>query len=141
MFDLGITVSYKRFPVLREAQAARDAAREERSRLHQSQDRASRPILALVWWKALARIKEAILDWREFAQYPIFLSSVAISWLYLTVLSFDGTMLSYFKAHAYSDPFLAGMRALNVVAGMLITETYRRLHHCADRSNRLDLRR
>ena len=118
MFDLGITVSYKRFPVLREAQAARDAAREERSRLHQSQDRASRPILALVWWKALARIKEAILDWREFAQYPIFLSSVAISWLYLTVLSFDGTMLSYFKAHAYSDPFLAGMRALNVVAGL-----------------------
>ena len=112
MFDLGITVSYKRFPVLREAQAARDAAREERSRLHQSQDRASRPILALVWRKALARIKEAILDWREFAQYPIFLSSVAISWLYLTVLSFDGTMLSYFKAHAYSDPFLAGMRAL-----------------------------
>ena len=118
MFDLGITVSYKRFPVLREAQAARDTAREERSRLHQSQDRASRPILVLAWRKALARIKEAILDWREFAQYPVFLSSVAISWLYLTVLSFDGTMLSYFKAHAYSDPFLAGMRALNVVAGL-----------------------
>ena len=121
MFDLGITVSYNRFPVLREAQAARDAAREERSRLHQSQDQASRPILALVWWKALARIKEAILDWREFAQYPIFLSSVAISWLYLTVLSFDGTMLSYFKAHAYSDPFLAGMRGLTVITGLVGT--------------------
>ena len=65
-----------------------------------------------------SRIKEAILDWREFAQYPIFLSSLAISWLYLTVLSFDGTMLSYLKSHAYSDPFLAGMRGLNVVAGL-----------------------
>lgn len=58
------------------------------------------------------------MDWREFAEYPIFLSSLAISWLYLTVLSFDGTMLSYLKSHAYSDPFLAGMRGLNVVAGL-----------------------
>ena len=76
------------------------------------------PLPSLVWRKSLSRVKEAFIDWREFSQYPVFLSSLAISWLYLTVLSFDGTMLSYFKAHAYSDPFLAGMRSLNVVAGL-----------------------
>lgn len=66
-------------------------------------------------------MKEAYLDWREFSQHPVFLSSIAISSLYLTVLSFDGTMLSYLKAHAYSDTFLAGIRGVNVVAGLLGT--------------------
>lgn len=40
------------------------------------------------------------------------MSSVAISFLYLTVLSFDGTMLGYLKAHDYNDAFLAGMYSL-----------------------------
>ncbi|RDX51160.1 hypothetical protein OH76DRAFT_1401935 [Lentinus brumalis] len=113
-----ITVSYRRFPTSREAQAAREAARHDRS--HNTQElpieHASLPRVLVR--RAYARLKEAALDWREFAQYPIFLSSLAISWLYLTVLSFDGTMMSYLKAHAYSDPFLAGMRGLNVVAGL-----------------------
>ncbi|RPD82275.1 hypothetical protein L226DRAFT_528462 [Lentinus tigrinus ALCF2SS1-7] len=117
-----ITVSYRRFPALREAQAARDAARQERSHNNiqlSPTDRArSAPLAKVLISKGYARLKEAVLDWREFAQYPIFLSSLAISWLYLTVLSFDGTMLSYLKSHAYSDPFLAGMRGLNVVAGL-----------------------
>lgn len=58
------------------------------------------------------------MDWVEFIKHPIFLSSSSISFLYLTVLSFDGTMLSYLKAQMYSDPFLAGIRAINVVAGL-----------------------
>ncbi|KAI0720075.1 Ferroporti-1 [Cerioporus squamosus] len=115
---LWITVSYRRFPSLQEAQSAREAARQDRSHdlQHRPTEHASmgRNLVQGVY----ARLKEAALDWREFAQYPIFLSSLAISWLYLTVLSFDGTMLSYLKAHAYSDPFLAGMRGLNVVAGL-----------------------
>ena len=114
----GNAISYKRFPALREAQAAREAARRERAHMADTRESTRRgaPIPVQLGKQFYSRIKEAILDWREFAQYPIFLSSLAISWLYLTVLSFDGTMLSYLKSHAYSDPFLAGMRGLNVVA-------------------------
>ena len=57
-------------------------------------------------------------DWREFSRMPVFLSSVAISLLYLTTLSFDGTMLSYLKAQGYSDAFLAGQRGICVVTGL-----------------------
>ncbi|KAI0368831.1 hypothetical protein BV20DRAFT_947152, partial [Pilatotrama ljubarskyi] len=96
-----IEISYRRFPALGDTQRARETARR-----HASQD------------DELGRVKSLLRDWHEFSQYPIFLSSIAISCLYLTVLSFDGTMLSYFKAHAYSDPFLAGMRGLNVIAGL-----------------------
>lgn len=32
-------------------------------------------------------------------------------------------MLSFLKSETYSDPFLAGMRALNVVAGLAGTMT------------------
>lgn len=63
-------------------------------------------------------LKNSVMDWKEFIQHKIFLTSVAISCLYFTVLSFDGTMLSYLKSNAYSDPFVAGMRGLNVVAGL-----------------------
>lgn len=68
-------------------------------------------------------MKNSLSDWKEFVHHPIFLSSLAISCLYFTVLSFDGTMLSYLKAETYSDPFIAGMRGLNVVAGLLGTLT------------------
>lgn len=112
---VGITTTYRRLPALHEAQTARQGARTDRMHEHLAQ---TQPILKIAWEKLHTRLKETILDWREFAQYPIFISSLAISWLYLTVLSFDGTMLSYLKSHAYSDPFLAGMRGLNVVAGL-----------------------
>lgn len=75
----------------------------------------------MLWNQLKSKMKEAYLDWREFSQHPVFLSSLAISSLYLTVLSFDGTMLSYLKAHTYSDAFLAGIRGVNVVAGLLGT--------------------
>ena len=81
----------------------------------------ARPTPANLWRTARSRGQEAVVDWREFAQHPVFLSSLAISWLYLTVLSFDGTMLAYLKAHAYSDPFLAGMRGLTVITGLVGT--------------------
>ncbi|KAI0334124.1 hypothetical protein GY45DRAFT_1270953 [Cubamyces sp. BRFM 1775] len=115
---LWIEISYRRFPALREAQAAKEATRRVHARDEQSSDSRASPLHVLAWNRVMERLKSVLLDWREFAQYPIFLSSVAISCLYLTVLSFDGTMLSYLKAHEYSDPFLAGMRGLNVVAGL-----------------------
>ncbi|KAI0800641.1 Ferroporti-1 [Fomes fomentarius] len=119
LFELiWITISYGRFPTLREAQAARSATRREAPVEQQETPSSVVDTLLVLWVKLRKRLKETIVDWREFAHYPVFLSSLAISWLYLTVLSFDGTMLSYLKSHAYSDPFLAGMRGLNVIAGL-----------------------
>ncbi|KAI5481701.1 hypothetical protein MNV49_002927 [Pseudohyphozyma bogoriensis] len=60
-------------------------------------------------------------DWKEFVLNPIFPSSLAISLLYLTVLSFDGTMLTWLNSHSYSDSFVAGMRGICVVTGLFGT--------------------
>lgn len=57
-------------------------------------------------------------DWQEFSKMPVFASSISISLLYLTVLSFDGTMLSWLKTKQFSDPFIAGQRAICVVTGL-----------------------
>ncbi|EMD37530.1 FPN1 iron exporter [Gelatoporia subvermispora B] len=109
LFELiWITIVYRRFPVLRGAQVARDALQQER--IH---DPHRHRLLRIH-----TSLKNHLLDWNEFIHHPVFLSSLSISCLYFTVLSFDGTMLSYLKAVDYSDPFLAGMRGLNVVAGL-----------------------
>ncbi|KAF9511452.1 hypothetical protein BS47DRAFT_1318902 [Hydnum rufescens UP504] len=68
-------------------------------------------------------IYRAFSEWYQFLRLPVFLSSVAVSFLHMTVLSFDGTMLSYLKTQGYTDGFLASMRALNVLAGLLGTAT------------------
>ncbi|GAA99157.1 hypothetical protein E5Q_05849 [Mixia osmundae IAM 14324] len=75
--------------------------------------------------KVLARISHGLLEqkqnWLDFIRHPIFASSLSISLLYLTVLSFDGSMIAYLKTHNFSDPFVAGMRGLCVVTGLLGT--------------------
>lgn len=69
---------------------------------------------------ALRRIGPAIrqerLDWIEFVHHPIFPSSLSISLLYLTVLSFDGTLLAFLISHDWSEALLAGLRGLQVVS-------------------------
>lgn len=42
-------------------------------------------------------IKQQVEDWSEFVHLPVFFSSLAVSFLYITVLSFDGNMLGYLK--------------------------------------------
>ncbi|KAF5334223.1 hypothetical protein D9611_014333 [Ephemerocybe angulata] len=61
-------------------------------------------------------------DLNEFSKLPVFYTSLSIASIYLTVLSFDGTMLTYLKNTLnYSDPFLAGQRAACTFAGLLGT--------------------
>jgi len=60
-------------------------------------------------------------DWLMFLRNPVFPSSLAISLLYFTTLSFDGTMISWMKTNAYSDPLISGMRGVAVLAGLLGT--------------------
>ncbi|POY76866.1 hypothetical protein BMF94_0118 [Rhodotorula taiwanensis] len=71
--------------------------------------------------KIRLRLASEYQNWRTFVKNPIFFSSLSISLLYLTVLSFDGSMLAYLKAHSYPDPFVAGMRGVGVVTGLLGT--------------------
>ncbi|KAH9949539.1 Ferroporti-1 [Amylocystis lapponica] len=110
---LWITIVYKRFPLLKAAQIAKKAARRE-----SRQDHPTNVSYSSTRPKVMMALENSLTDWKEFIQHPIFLSSVSISCLYFTVLSFDGTMLSYLKSDAYSDAFIAGMRGLNVVAGL-----------------------
>ncbi|KAJ7923457.1 Ferroporti-1 [Mycena leptocephala] len=63
----------------------------------------------------------SLKDWREFVRLPVFFSSVSISLLYLTVLSFEGTMLGYLKTLHFRDDFLAEMRGLCVITGLIGT--------------------
>ncbi|KAJ3011856.1 hypothetical protein HKX48_006617 [Thoreauomyces humboldtii] len=59
--------------------------------------------------------------WRRFAHHKVFLSSLAISQLYFTVLSFGPVMISYLLLQGYTSAFLAGMRAVAVIAGLAAT--------------------
>lgn len=75
-----------------------------------------------VWSNRLRlRLRGEAQNWRTFAAHPIFFSSLSISLLYLTVLSFDGSMVAYLKSHNYPDPFVAGMRGVGVVTGLMGT--------------------
>jgi iron-regulated transporter 1 len=60
----------------------------------------------------------AYTDWHDFITSPVFPSSLAISLLFFTVLSFDGVLLSYLLTHNWSNAFLSGMRGLSVIAGL-----------------------
>lgn len=61
-------------------------------------------------------------DWTTFARMPIFISSVSIALLYMSVLSFDSTFIAYLKSETtYSDAFIGGMRGVCVLTGLLGT--------------------
>lgn len=60
-------------------------------------------------------------DWKLFIYSPIFPSSLSISLLYFTTLSFDGTMISWLKTNTYSDALISGMRGVAVCTGLVGT--------------------
>ncbi|KAF7302611.1 Solute carrier family 40 protein [Mycena chlorophos] len=109
-----IQIVYQRFPVL-EVEQQRNDASSERASLSSESAPEPRPLLDT--------IKHAlnVQDWQEFVRLPVFLSSLSISLLYLTVLSFDGTMLGYLKTLDFRDDFLAEMRGLCVITGLIGT--------------------
>ncbi|KZP26835.1 hypothetical protein FIBSPDRAFT_1040578 [Athelia psychrophila] len=68
---------------------------------------------------ALLDPQDMIQDFTEFRKLPVFYTTLSIASIYLTVLSFDGTMLTFLKSSRnYSDPFLAGQRAACTAAGL-----------------------
>ncbi|KAI8838940.1 hypothetical protein BC829DRAFT_404059 [Chytridium lagenaria] len=55
--------------------------------------------------------------------HPIFLSSLAVSCLYFTSLSFSGVMITYLLDQGYTPSFLSVMRGLAVISGLSATIT------------------
>ncbi|KAL1411254.1 hypothetical protein Q8F55_002205 [Vanrija albida] len=104
-----IGVVYRRFPALAQQHAAGAEG---------DGDGDGEPA-APTWSQWLEQEKS---DWAEFVRLPVFGSSVAIATIYLTTLSYDGTFIAYVKAaRGYDDAFIAGMRAVCLVTGLLGT--------------------
>ncbi|KAI0338662.1 hypothetical protein BDW22DRAFT_1415496 [Trametopsis cervina] len=113
-----IGVVYRRFPALKEEQQRKDLAR--RSQLPQDPELLDLPPARSPATNYLDRLLN-IPDWKELRRLPIFFSSLSISLLYLTVLSFDGIMVGYLKTISYSDDFIAEMRGVGVITGLMGT--------------------
>lgn len=117
-----INVVWRTWPILAEEENAR--------RLRNGIDTdASAPVGSLTLFqrtsnlvKALpSGLRQIVDDWRSFIHVSIFPTSLAVSLLYFTVLSFDGTMISWLKTSTYSDGLIAGMRGLAVLMGLMGT--------------------
>ncbi|KAJ7157945.1 Ferroporti-1 [Mycena crocata] len=107
-----IQIVYDRFPILAAEQLRKDTSR----RAPPDVQPVSSPRISDILRRTLN-----IGDWQEFVRLPVFMSAVSISLLYLTVLSFEGTMLGYLKTLDFRDDFLAEMRGLCVVTGLIGT--------------------
>jgi solute carrier family 40 (iron-regulated transporter), member 1 len=87
-------------------------------------------------WEKAFRLQ--VRDWSEFMRMSVFLSSISVSLLYITVLSwvllfsrlsitlilfcrFDGIMLGYLKTQMFDDTLLAAIRSICVLTGLLGT--------------------
>lgn len=100
-----INVVWRRFPVLA---TSRGGGRQEMQR--------NSPSFSLVSLKNWA--SSLWHDWGLFIHSPVFPSSLAVSLLYFTTLSFDGSMISWLKTNTYSNTLISGMRGLAVCTGL-----------------------
>ncbi len=66
-------------------------------------------------WKTIR--KDVVLYWR----HPLLLCSLTMAWLYLTVLSFDGVLITYLRWIGFSDAVLAAIRGVSVLSGLIGT--------------------
>lgn len=95
LLSSGIDVVYRRLPALERAQAAKDLLRQQANEeAHQHSEDANAdsstwkiPTLRTFLRRSVRVLKTSFHDWRDFAKSSVFLSSVSISLLYLTVLS------------------------------------------------------
>ncbi|KAI9371836.1 Ferroporti-1 [Aspergillus egyptiacus] len=65
-----------------------------------------RPILLTV----SQHVQSTLSPWREYVRQPVFLASFALSLLYLTVLSFGPTMVTFLLHSGFSSLEVSGMR-------------------------------
>ena len=122
-----VGVVYRRFPSLaadekvalaRKQAAAQAGVHSQAVSAHKAPSRL-RTLYTRMAQSLTDDIKQQYRDWVLFVRLPVFLTSVCISLLYMSVLSFDPTFIAYLKSETrYSDAFIAGMRAVGVVTGL-----------------------
>lgn len=64
----------------------------------------------------MSRLRESLAPWQEFARSRVFLASLALSLLYLTVLSFGATMVTYLLHSGFTSLEVSYMRIGSVAA-------------------------
>lgn len=64
---------------------------------------------------------DAVAPWRDYVTSPVFLASFALSLLYLTVLSFGGTMVTYLLHTGFNSLEVSAMRIGSVAAELFGT--------------------
>lgn len=69
----------------------------------------------------LTRLKSLLNTYKTFTHHPVFLPTLSISQLYLTVLSFGPVMISYLLLRGYSSILISIMRAIGVLSGLTAT--------------------
>ncbi|GAA5840724.1 hypothetical protein JCM5353_005745 [Sporobolomyces roseus] len=118
-----IEIVYRRLPILADSPRSKPQSQADQAPTHSSptSPRSFLSRINLFIERLKLRIVSEAKDWVIFIRAPVFFSCLSISLLYLTVLSFDGSMLAYLKAHDYSDGFVAGMRGVGVVTGLIGT--------------------
>jgi len=66
--------------------------------------------------------KRTLSSWKLYYQSSLFAASLALSILYLTVLSFGGSMIAFLSQYAgFSTPLIAGLRVVAVIVGVTAT--------------------
>lgn len=110
-------VTFRRWPILAAEEQERNSTRRRLRQEHKAAHDGftARQLFIHRITSARPNFRVLAMDWLDFIRSPVFPSSLAISLLYMTVLSFEGTFIGWAKSHDYSDPFLAGMRGVNVV--------------------------
>ncbi|KAL4867551.1 hypothetical protein BDV12DRAFT_118790 [Aspergillus spectabilis] len=66
----------------------------------------------------LQNLRSTFTPWQEYMQQPVFLASFALSLLYLTVLSFGPTMMTFLLHSGFSSLQVSAMRISAVLAEM-----------------------
>ncbi|GKZ46403.1 hypothetical protein AbraIFM66951_009336 [Aspergillus brasiliensis] len=108
---IAIAQVYTSIPALKRCQDGSSEIGGELGR--EPQDRDSTPTAT----RRIAQyISKALAPWREYVASPVFLASLALSLLYLTVLSFGTTMVTYLLHTGFTPLQVSGMRIGAVIA-------------------------
>ncbi|KGO77598.1 Major facilitator superfamily domain, general substrate transporter [Penicillium italicum] len=105
---IAIAQVYQSVPALIRTQAPTTQADDTNSETHGPHENASR--------KLLQSLPESLSPWKEYIASPVFLASFALSLLYLTVLSFGATMVTYLLHSGFTPLQVSYMRIGAVAA-------------------------
>ncbi|GAA5885225.1 hypothetical protein JCM16303_005963 [Sporobolomyces ruberrimus] len=105
-----IEIVYKRLPILADSTKLQPEQVQSSPTEASFRDRSLLANVTILLERLKVRIVSELRDWVIFIKAPVFFSCL-----------FDGSMLAYLKAHDYSDGFVAGMRGVGVVTGLMGT--------------------